>query len=60
MGLLATRAVFETAPPAGGSVAMLWTSDEETGSRTSRALIEAEARRATPCWCSSRRWPAAR
>ena len=44
MGLLATRAVFETAAPDSGSVAMLVTSDEETGSRTSRALIEAEAR----------------
>jgi glutamate carboxypeptidase len=43
MGLLATRAVFETAPPPTGSVAMLVTSDEETGSRTSRTLIEAEA-----------------
>lgn len=45
MGLLATRAVFETAPPASGTVAMLCTSDEETGSRTSRALIEGEARK---------------
>ena len=44
MGLLATRAVFETAAPQSGSVAMLCTSDEETGSRTSRTLIEAEAR----------------
>jgi glutamate carboxypeptidase len=43
MGLLATRAVFETARPASGSVALLCTSDEETGSDTSRALIEAEA-----------------
>lgn len=45
MGLLAARAVFETSPPADGTVAMLCTSDEETGSRTSRVLIEAEARR---------------
>lgn len=43
MGLVATRAVFETARPATGTVAMLVTSDEETGSDTSRALIEAEA-----------------
>lgn len=43
MGLLATRAVFETEPPATGTIAMLVTSDEETGSGTSRALIEAEA-----------------
>lgn len=43
MGLLATRAVFETVEPSTGTVAMLVTSDEETGSDTSRALIEAEA-----------------
>ena len=43
MGLLATRAVFETLRPAAGRVALLVTSDEETGSDTSRALIEAEA-----------------
>src|SRR5262245_26681568 len=43
MGLLATRAVFETAAPAPGSVAMLGTSDEDTGSDPSRALIEQEA-----------------
>lgn len=43
MGLLATRAVFETAAPASGRVAMLVTSDEETGSDTSRELIEREA-----------------
>lgn len=43
MGLLATRAVFATARPASGTIAMLVTSDEETGSDTSRGLIEAEA-----------------
>ena len=43
MGLLATRAVFATLGPTAGRVAMLVTSDEETGSDTSRALIEAEA-----------------
>ena len=43
MGLLATRAVFETARPASGTIAMLVTSDEETGSDSSRGLIEAEA-----------------
>lgn len=42
MGLLATRAVFETGRPTG-TVAMLCTSDEETGSDSSRTLIEAEA-----------------
>jgi glutamate carboxypeptidase len=45
MGLLAARAVFETAAPASGTVAMVCTSDEETGSRSSRSLIETEARR---------------
>lgn len=44
MGLLAARAVFEVLTPASGRVALLVTSDEETGSDTSRALIEAEAR----------------
>lgn len=43
MGLLAVRAVFEALAPASGRVALLVTSDEETGSDTSRALIEAEA-----------------
>ena len=43
MGLLATRAIFETARPASGTIAMLVTSDEETGSDSSRGLIEAEA-----------------
>ena len=43
MGILATRAVFEALRPASGRVAMLVTSDEEMGSDTSRALIEAEA-----------------
>ncbi len=43
MGLLAVRAVFATLGPAAGRVAMLVTSDEETGSDTSRGLIEAEA-----------------
>jgi len=43
MGLLATRAVFEIGRPAEGRVAMLITSDEETGSDTSRDVIEREA-----------------
>jgi glutamate carboxypeptidase len=44
IGMLATRALFErTIPPL--RVVMLWTTDEETGSDTSRGLIEAEARR---------------
>jgi glutamate carboxypeptidase len=44
IGMLATRALFALAPPADCRVVMLWTTDEETGSRTSRALIETEAR----------------
>ena len=43
MGLLATRAVFETGRPPEGRLAMLITSDEETGSDTSRDVIEREA-----------------
>jgi glutamate carboxypeptidase len=45
LGMLATRAVFAVAPPHDIRIVMLWTSDEETGSRTSRALLETEARR---------------
>lgn len=59
LATLAARALMDATPrrppravgtPAGGSLArarvvMLWTSDEETGSRSSRALIEDEARR---------------
>jgi glutamate carboxypeptidase len=45
IGMLATRALFELDPPPDARVVMLWTTDEETGSRTSRALVETEARR---------------
>ncbi len=45
LGMLATRAVLEVQPPADTRIVMLWTTDEETGSHTSRALIEAEALR---------------
>jgi glutamate carboxypeptidase len=44
LGMLATRALFELSPPSRTRVVMLWTSDEETGSATSRALLENEAR----------------
>ena len=44
LGLLAARALLE-ASPASGRIVMLWTSDEERRSHTSRALIEEEARR---------------
>ena len=44
LGMLATRALVDLAPPSDTRITMLWTTDEETGSDTSRALIEAEAR----------------
>ena len=44
LGMLATRALMAVAPPGDARVTMLWTTDEETGSDTSRAIIEAEAR----------------
>ena len=44
IAMLATRALFDIAPPDGMRVVMLWTTDEETGSRTSRAVLETEAR----------------
>ena len=44
LGMLAARALTEVAPPADRLV-MLWTTDEERGSGTSRSLVEEEARR---------------
>jgi glutamate carboxypeptidase len=44
LGMLATRAVIEFGPPRDTRIVMLWTTDEETGSETSRALLETEAR----------------
>ena len=44
LGMLAARALAEL-PPSSYRLVMLWTTDEETGSDTSRALIEDEARR---------------
>ena len=44
LGMLATRALVDLAPSSDTRITMLWTTDEETGSDTSRALIEAEAR----------------
>ncbi len=44
IGMLAARAWQAVGTPADVSITMLWSTDEETGSRTSRALIEAEAR----------------
>jgi glutamate carboxypeptidase len=43
LGVLATRAVVERDGLDGCRITMLWTADEEIGSATSRALIEAEA-----------------
>jgi len=44
LAALAIKAVRQDGDAPPGRVAMLVTADEETGSRTSRALIEAEAR----------------
>lgn len=45
LGMLATRAIYDVAPQHTTRVVMLWTTDEETGSQTSRALVETEAAR---------------
>jgi glutamate carboxypeptidase len=45
LGILATRAVLELSPLRDTCVVMVWTTDEETGSETSRALLETEALR---------------
>lgn len=46
LAMLATRALFALAAASSRPrVVMLWTTDEEIGSETSRALIEEEARR---------------
>jgi glutamate carboxypeptidase len=44
MAMLAVRALAAHAPSLGLRIVMLWTTDEEVGSVTSRALIEQEAR----------------
>jgi glutamate carboxypeptidase len=43
LAALATRALVDSGGLDGCGVVMLWTTDEEIGSKTSRALIEAEA-----------------
>jgi glutamate carboxypeptidase len=43
--MLAMRALAEAGPHRHPRVVMLWTTDEEVGSATSRALLETEARR---------------
>jgi glutamate carboxypeptidase len=45
LSLLATRAIVAIAPLRDLRLVMLWTTDEEVGSGSSRALIEAEAAR---------------
>jgi glutamate carboxypeptidase len=45
MAMLATRALLEAGPALAHRIVMLWTTDEETGSASSRAAIEDEARR---------------
>jgi glutamate carboxypeptidase len=45
IGMLATRALLATAAVFRRRIVMLWTTDEEVGSATSRAAIEEEARR---------------
>jgi glutamate carboxypeptidase len=45
IGMLAVRALAALTPDPGLRVVMLWTTDEEIGSRSSRRLIEDEARR---------------
>jgi glutamate carboxypeptidase len=45
IAMLAARALFETGTPLSRRLVMLWTTDEEIGSGSSRAAIEDEARR---------------
>ncbi|HEX3644317.1 MAG TPA: M20 family metallopeptidase [Vicinamibacterales bacterium] len=45
IAMLAVRALLEAGPNLNDRIVMLWTTDEEVGSETSRAAIEEEARR---------------
>jgi glutamate carboxypeptidase len=45
VGMLATRALLETGARPARRIVMLWTTDEEVGSASSRQAIEDEARR---------------
>lgn len=47
IAMLATRALVETGARIAHRLVMLWTTDEEIGSASSRAAIEDEARRST-------------
>jgi glutamate carboxypeptidase len=45
IAMLAARALLEAGPKIDHRIVMLWTTDEEIGSKSSRAAIEDEARR---------------
>jgi glutamate carboxypeptidase len=45
IGMLATRSLYELGAAPRHRIVMLWTSDEERGSTTSRSVLEDEARR---------------
>src|SRR4051794_13007622 len=45
IAMLATRALLEAGPKLAHRIVMLWTTDEEVGSESSRAAIEDEAKR---------------
>jgi glutamate carboxypeptidase len=45
LAMLAVRALATIGPLTQSRIVMLWTTDEETGSRTSRRMLEDEARR---------------
>jgi glutamate carboxypeptidase len=45
IAMLAARALLEISAPLSRRIVMLWTTDEEVGSQTSREAIEDEARR---------------
>jgi glutamate carboxypeptidase len=45
IGMLAVRALLESEAGTARRIVMLWTTDEEVGSQTSRAAIEDQARR---------------
>jgi glutamate carboxypeptidase len=47
IAMLATRALLETGAAMNHRIVMLWTTDEEIGSASSRAAIEDEARRSS-------------
>jgi len=50
IGMLAVRALLEAGAPLSHRIVMLWTTDEEVGSGSSREAIEDEARRSDAVW----------